>query len=95
MKALKLKGLKSAVSLMKKHAFVRVYMNVSNGCLIPRSYSDCNSWTDFGDNRNIAEVFTYNAYKEEVPTMKELKQEIEERIENLACRPELTLSINN
>ena len=95
MKALKLKGLKSAVSLMKKHAFVRVYMNVSNGCLIPRSYSDCNSWTDFGDNRNIAEVFTYNTYNTLVPTMKELKQEIEERLAELACRPESNLSINN
>jgi len=86
MKALKLKGLKSAVSLMKKHAFVRVYMNVSNGCLIPRSYSDCNSWTDFGDNRNIAEVFTYNAYKEEVPTVLNLKQEIKERLAELSFR---------
>ena len=94
MKALKLKGLKSAVSLMKKKIFVRIYINITTGNLIPIEYADCNSYTQF-ENEKIIEVFAYNAYKEEVPTMLNLKQEIKERIENLACRPELTLSINN
>ena len=75
---------------MKKHAFVRVYLNTVKGNLIAIEYSDCNSWTKF-ESDNIAEVFVYNAYKEEVPTMLNLKQEIKERLAELAFRTEQLL----
>ena len=72
---------------MKRHAFVRVYLNTLTGNLIPIEYASCNSWTEF-ENKNIAEVYTYNAYKEEVPTMKNLKEEIEEKLAELSFRME-------
>jgi len=90
----KIKGLKKAVSLMKRHYFVRVYLNTVKGNLIAIEYSDCNSWTKF-ESGNIAEVFVYNAYKEEVPTMLNLKQEIKERLAELTFILESNLSINN
>ena len=46
---------------------------------------DCNSWTKF-ESKNISEVYTYNAYKEEVPTMRNLEQEIKERLAELSFR---------
>ena len=81
----KIKGVKSAVSLMKRHAFVRVYLNTLTGNLIPIEYSNCNSWKEF-ESKNISEVYTYNAYKEEVPTMLNLKQEIIEKLAELNFR---------
>ena len=79
---------------MKRHYFVRVYLNTVKGNLIAIEYSDCNSWTKF-ESGNIAEVFVYNAYKEEVPTMLNLKQEIKERLAELTFILESNLSINN
>ena len=70
---------------MKRHAFVRVYLNTLTGNLIPIEYADCNSWTEF-ENKNISEVFAYNTYKEEVPTVLNLKQEIKERLAELSFR---------
>ena len=64
---------------MKRHAFVRVYLNTLTGNLIPIEYASCNSWTEF-ENNNISEVFVYNAYKDEFPTMRNLEQEIKERL---------------
>lgn len=90
----KIKGFKKAVSLMKKHTFVRVYLNTHTGNLIAIEYADCNSWTEF-ESKNISEVYTYNAYKEEVPTMRNLEQEIKERLAELAFILESNLSINN
>ena len=55
---------------------------------------DCNSWTKF-ESDNIAEVFVYNAYKDEVPTMRNLEQEIKERLAELTFILESNLSINN
>ena len=86
----KIKGLKEAVSAMKRHCFVRVYLNTLTGNLIPIEYSNCNSWTEF-ESKNISEVFAYNAYKEEVPTMRNLEQEIKERLAELAFRTEQLL----
>ena len=70
---------------MKRHYFVRVYLNTLTGNLIPIEYASCNSWTEF-ENKNISEVFAYNAYKEEVPTMRNLEQEIKERLAELSFR---------
>lgn len=72
---------------MKKNAFVRVYINTRTGNLIAIKYANCNSWTEF-ESKNISEVFVYNAYKDEVPTMLNLEQEIKERLAELSFRME-------
>ena len=85
METKKLVGLKEAVNKMKRYSYVRVYLNVRTGRLIPVEYTDCNSYTAFAD-KDIFEVFAYNYAKQHVPTMAELKEEIKEQLVNILDR---------
>ena len=70
---------------MKRHCFVRVYLNKSTGRLISVEYADGNSYTAFGD-KNVYEVFEYNYIKKHVPTMAELGGEIKEKLVDIIDR---------
>lgn len=73
------KNLKKCVSLMKRHNYVRVYINLTTGICFPVEYADSNSYTVFED-KNVFEVFTFNRTQQHVPTMSELKESIEEKL---------------
>lgn len=78
---MKLKGIKKAVSVLKKSSFARIYVNVSTGNVFAVQYADCNSYTQF-DSQNIEHVCRFNS-RIDNPTMNWVESEVNQRLYEL------------
>lgn len=74
---MKIKGIKSTVSVLKKSHFARIYFDIKSGQVFAVQYIDANSFSNFGDD--VKYICRYN-YRFNVPSIKWVKSMVNDRL---------------